>query len=94
VFKGNVATAGISFAMSEFCFRVPVPFMTDKVCFALATLHLQKRDERRGGGSDGAMMGEGDDQRTHAYEEVSASEVGRSAQASRCSSLDIPLGIS
>ncbi|KAF9650416.1 MFS general substrate transporter [Thelephora ganbajun] len=53
VFKGNVATAGISFAM---------------ICFALATLYLQKRDERRGlnrsagmgedsdGGDDGASV--------------------------------------
>ena len=29
MFKGNVVTAGISFAMSEFCFHIPVPVMSD-----------------------------------------------------------------
>lgn len=55
--------------MSKFRFhRVLVPVMSDArdaaVCFALATLYLQKRDERRGvnrlagadDGSDGASV--------------------------------------
>lgn len=53
VFKGNVATVGISFAMSEFYFHIRLPTTSDvcdtTVCFALAMLYLQKRDEREGG---------------------------------------------
>lgn len=52
MFKGNVATAGISFAMSESCFHVPIPVTSElrntTVCFVLMTLYLQKRDERKG----------------------------------------------
>lgn len=52
MFKGNVATAGISFGMSEFSLHFLVPIMSNArdvaVCFALATVYLQKRDERRG----------------------------------------------
>ena len=55
MFKGNVATAGISLAMSGSRFHVPVSTASDvcdmTVCFAMATLYLQKRDERRGSNS-------------------------------------------
>lgn len=52
MFKGNVVTAGISFVMSRFRLHAPITAMSDvrdmTVYFAMATLYLQKRDERRG----------------------------------------------
>jgi len=52
VFKGNVATAGIAFGMSESRIGVQAQvrfYIRDTtVCVALATLSLQKRDERGG----------------------------------------------
>jgi hypothetical protein len=54
VFKGNVATAGIAFAMSA---GLAFSHMTStharlSVCVALATVYLQRRDERRASHSE------------------------------------------
>ena len=50
MFKGNVATAGINFSMSTCWNQHPGVFsLTDmpSVRFAMATLYLSKRDQRR-----------------------------------------------